>query len=138
MPPLRTTTDISEVRARMRALAARIQFARRDAQRGDLLTAEVSTVLRRRIAACLPAEEWAAILAEYAVDEQGAAVEVPALRVNMEWPARIPFNAVPPQLLRALPPLPPELQYRIIGRSLVLWDHHADLIVDFLPAAFMT
>jgi len=38
----------------------------------------------------------------------------------------------------ALPRLPPELQYRIAGRSLVLWDHHANLIVDFLPRALTT
>jgi len=54
----------------------------------------------------------------------------------MEWPEGVPFDFVPPQLLRSLPALPPELQYRIIGRSLVLWDHHANLIVDFLPGAF--
>jgi hypothetical protein len=54
----------------------------------------------------------------------------------MEWPEEVPFDYVPPSLLRALPTLPQELQYRIIGRSLVLWDHHANLIVDFLPGAF--
>jgi len=26
-------------------------------------------------------------------------------------------------------------EHRIIGKSLVLWDHHANLIVDFLPGA---
>ena len=33
------------------------------------------------------------------------------------------FGFVPPQLLAALPRLPAELQYRIIGNALVLWDH---------------
>ena len=61
-----------------------------------------------------------------------------ALRVNMPWPEHISFGFVPSQLLSALPALPAELQYRIIGRSLVLWDHHANLIVDFLPGAFTT
>jgi hypothetical protein len=49
----------------------------------------------------------------------------------------VPFGFVPPQMLAALPRLPAELQYRIIGNSLVLWDHHANLIVDFLPGAFI-
>ena len=62
----------------------------------------------------------------------------PALQVNMEWPALALFDFVPPQLLLALPPLPAELEYRIIGRSLVLLDHHANLIVDILPDAFST
>jgi hypothetical protein len=41
-------------------------------------------------------------------------------------------------MLAVLPPLPAELQYRIVGRSLVLWDFHADLIVDIMPGAFLT
>jgi hypothetical protein len=54
----------------------------------------------------------------------------------MQWPAGVPFDFVPPRLLQSLPALPEELQYRIIGLSLVLWDYHANLIVDFLPDAF--
>jgi hypothetical protein len=37
--------------------------------------------------------------------------------------------------MAALPPLPPELQYRFVGRDLILWDIHSGLIVDFLPDA---
>jgi hypothetical protein len=40
-----------------------------------------------------------------------------------------------PSILCALPPLPDELQYRFAGRTLILWDVHADLIVDLLPGA---
>jgi len=137
LPPLLPTRDMSQVHATTRALAARLQMARAHAQQGDLITADVARMFRRRIATCLPPEEWTAILAEFDTDEQGQpAPPVPALHVNMEWPAQVPFDFVPPQLLFALPPLPPELQYRIIGRTLVLWDHHANLIVDILPGAF--
>jgi len=130
--------SVWDVTVASRALAARIRLARQDARQGDILDSDVATVFRRRIAACLPAEEWEAVLAEQTTDEDGDPILIPALRVNMDWPATVPFNFVPPRLLRTLPPLPPELQYRIIGRSLVLWDHHADLIVDILPAAFVT
>ena len=34
-----------------------------------------------------------------------------------------------------LPTLPTELEYRIAGYDLVLWDVSADLIVDVLPYA---
>jgi hypothetical protein len=37
-----------------------------------------------------------------------------------------------PCVLDALPQLPYELQYRLIGRDLVLVDTHADLVVDIL------
>lgn len=138
LPPQGMAADMSQVQANTLALAARIRFARQAAQPGDIFSRDVAPVLRRRIAACLSPEEWAAVLAEHAVDEDGNRIVIPVLRVNMEWPQQVPFNFVPPQLLRALPKLPPELQYRIIGRSLVLWDHHANLIVDILPGAFTT
>jgi hypothetical protein len=137
LPPLFPTRDMSQIHVTGRALASRIQTARAFAQPGDIITADVARIFHRRIATCLTPEAWAAILAERDTDEQGLpAPLVPALHVNMEWPAQVAFDFVPPQLLLALPPLPPELQYRIIGRALVLWDHHANLIVDFLPGAF--
>jgi hypothetical protein len=94
-------------------------------------------MFRRQIAACLTAEEWNAVFADRTRDDEGEPVDPPPLQVNMEWPANVPFDYVPPQLLQSLPALPKELQYRMIGRSLVLWDHHANLIVDFLPGAFV-
>ena len=141
LPPLRTTTNMDEIRINMQVLARRIVLARQHAAQGDIITPEVARMFRRRIASCLPPEEWAAILADIAEDEkddEGVPAPAVALRVNMPWPQQISFGCVPSQLLYALPPLPAELQYRMIGRSLVLWDHHANLIVDFLPGAFTT
>jgi hypothetical protein len=34
------------------------------------------------------------------------------------------------------PELPEDVEYRIVNHDLVLWDIHADLVVDFLPNAF--
>ena len=42
---------------------------------------------------------------------------------------------MPPDILHVLPPLPDELQYRLVDRDLVLIDMHADLVVDILPGA---
>jgi hypothetical protein len=137
LPPM--STDMRIVQAVMDELAAQIQAARQDARQGDIFTDGVARMFRKRIATCLSPEEVDAILAEnQPVYEQPEAPAVPPLRVNSVWPPQIPFAFVPPQLLAALPPLPPELQYRIVGRSLVLWDHHANLIVDFLPRALTT
>jgi hypothetical protein len=38
-------------------------------------------------------------------------------------------------VLERLSLLPDELEYRLIGRTLVLWDIDADLILDVLPDA---
>jgi hypothetical protein len=137
VPPLRVTTDVGEIQRAVRALGLRIQSARASARQGDLITPEVARMFRRRIATCLTSEEWKAVFDDQTRDEEGEPVEPPPLVVNMEWPERVPFGFVPPQLLQSLPALPRELQYRIIGRSLVLWDHHANLVVDFLPGAFV-
>jgi hypothetical protein len=137
VPPLRVTTDMGEIQGAVRALGMRIQSARATARQGDMITPGVAQMFRRRLATCLTPAEWRAVFADRARDEEGEPVEPPPLRVNMEWPAGVPFEYVPPQLLQSLPRLPKELQYRIIGRALVLWDHHANLIVDFLPGAFV-
>ena len=136
LPPLLVTTNMDDIRVAQRALARRIRAARGNARPGDLITADVARMFKRRIREVLPADVWAAVLAEATEDEQGRPIRVVALRVNMDWPDDVPFTFVPPQMLAALPPLPAELQYRIIGRSLVLWDHHANLVIDVLPDAF--
>ena len=134
-PVLPMSDNIGAVRAAMDALASALQKVRTNARRGDIFTPSVARVFRARIAGCLPPEEMAAILSER---EEADPRVLPALEVNARWPDGMPFDFVPPPLIAALPTLPPELEYRIIGRSLVLWDHHADLIVDILPDAFTT
>jgi len=136
-PPLQPTHDMSLVYAAVDALAGEIRAARHDAVQGDVFTPDVARVFRKRIALALTPEEVDALLNDRD-DEADEPVVVGALEVNGSWPEGVTFDFVPPQLIAALPPLQPELQYRIIGRSLVLWDHHANLIVDFLPAAFTT
>ena len=43
---------------------------------------------------------------------------------------------MPPQVLVALPKLPEELEYRFIQNSLILFDPHAHIIVDYMDRAF--
>jgi hypothetical protein len=47
----------------------------------------------------------------------------------------VPLPTMPPDLLAALPRLPPGLEYRFINRDLVLRDLDANLIIDFVPEA---
>src|SRR5262249_5758905 len=42
---------------------------------------------------------------------------------------------MPPRLIEALPPLPKQLEYDFVGRTLVLRDVDADLVVDFMANA---
>jgi hypothetical protein len=52
------------------------------------------------------------------------------VHVNKEYPDKVPLQTMPPTLLLNLPPLPPELEYRIVGHELILRDIGANLIVD--------
>ena len=50
-------------------------------------------------------------------------------------PPNIPLQSTPPTILLNLPRLPPELEYRIVGRTLVLRDAVANIVVDLIPDA---
>jgi hypothetical protein len=58
----------------------------------------------------------------------------PPLTVNGAFPW-LAGNAMWPFMIETLPALPAELEYRFVGRDLVLLDVRAELVVDILPAA---
>jgi hypothetical protein len=53
--------------------------------------------------------------------------------VNQRYPEDVPVSTVTASVLASLPPLPPILQYRFLGRHLILMDVGARLIADYLP-----
>ena len=56
--------------------------------------------------------------------------------VNGPYPQGLPVTTVPPQVLDALPRLPvKDLEYRFVGRRLVLLDTRADMVVDYVDNA---
>src|SRR5262249_1142509 len=63
--------------------------------------------------------------------EQGATKPI-LVKVNAPYPENAPLSSMPPGLLLKLPPLPKGLQYRFVGRHLILFDSMSDLIVDYL------
>jgi hypothetical protein len=57
------------------------------------------------------------------------------LVVNGLYPPGRSFSTMPPRLLQRLPALPPAIDYRFVGRDLVLVDTSASLVIDYLPEA---
>jgi hypothetical protein len=47
----------------------------------------------------------------------------------------MPLYRIPSTVRLGLPPIPAELDYRIAGHDLVLWDIYAGIVVDFVPDA---
>jgi hypothetical protein len=113
------------------ALAGSIQRARQDAQVGSIFSAPVAAVIKRRIADAVRTENLAPVLAD--IDDDGQAAAPPKLHLRL--PVSAQLATMPPSLLKVMLPLPKELEYRIVGRYLVLRDVDASLIIDYIPAA---
>jgi hypothetical protein len=113
------------------ALAGAIQRSRQDAQIGSIFNQAAATVIKRRIADAVRTEHLAEALAD--IDDEGTSG--PAPKVHLRLPVSVQMATMPPALLKVLPPLPKELEYRIVGRYLVLRDVDASLILDYIPVA---
>jgi len=71
-------------------------------------------------------------------DKKAAMEEVPPYdppKVNASYPEKAPLATVPPLLLNNLQRLPDGLEYRFMGRDLILRDVKTNLIVDFINEA---
>jgi hypothetical protein len=126
--PVSEATQISE---HQRELARRIMEARRQAQQGDVFTPRVADEFRGLIGAVMRGPKGPDVLSTLASGEP-VRVEVTANRL---YPPGVPLQTMPPTLLAALPQLPPELEYRIVGNALILRDVDSHLVIDFLPNA---
>jgi hypothetical protein len=129
---LKPTPSSAEIQHHERETAERIREARMSAAQGDVFTPEIAAEFRRLIATTMQEPEAGKIRASLRHAEP---VHLKVLRVNQTYPRHVPLQSTPPSLLLNLPPLPPELDYRVVGRDLVLRDTGANLLVDFIANA---
>ena len=127
LPGLKVTEDPREIRRAQRALAKRIRVARDGARQGDIFTAAIGVEFREVLRLEMDADTWAAIMD----DNPGEFSN----RINGTYPGKRPLSTVPPNILARLPRLPEDIQYRFVGRHLVLLDTRANLILDRIPYA---
>lgn len=113
------------------ALAAAIQRARRGAKVGTIFAVPIASVVKRRVTDVIRRDNLGPLLAE--IDDDEPAIKFPAIHLRFPGPAQM--ATMPPSLLDALPPLPKQLEYRIVGDYLILRDIDAALILDYIPAA---
>jgi hypothetical protein len=106
--------------------------ARPEAQQGDIFTPPVATYFKKQIEGTLRGPSGNKVRASLRHAEPLPNVQ---LQVNAKYPRNLPLQSTPPTLLKNLPPLPKELQYRIVGATLVLYDVASGLVVDFIPGA---
>lgn len=115
-----------------RYLASAIRTARSHARQGEIFSPPVADMFRALVAQAI-----------YDVDIEGlvngdlkAADFLVDLVVNEPVPTWA-MNEVPDALLERLPALPDAIEYRIGSGSLILWDVHAEILIDALPGAFV-
>jgi hypothetical protein len=131
LPTLPDQTDAVRINERQVALAKLLVAARADAKPGSIFTAPVRKIFRRVIQNILRGPGGREIRAEI-LDENTKPVP---LRVNGPYPSDVPLSTLPPVVLEALPRLPEDLEYRFVERQLILFDNHAQIIVDYLANA---
>jgi hypothetical protein len=132
LPNLPKEATQEAIDAHERNLGRLIQQARSGEGVGDIFEDEVRPVLRRLLQNLFAGAEGRKLRMAVMEENPGESVK---LVVNGRYPDTIPLSSVPPQILRALPPLPIELEYRFIGTTLILLDTHANIIVDYLSGA---
>ena len=130
-PKLKETVDPAAIGEAEKVLAAKIRAARSTAKRGDIFTPATEALFRRllrpQVTGTADAAENKTTIKEDAPKPQ----EVP-FKVNGEYPKEAPLSTVPPDVLKALPALPENLQYRFVGRHLILYCTRGNLIVDYM------
>ena len=136
VPQLRKQEENPEkITAFKQGLAKSIQQERAHAQQGDIFTPAIAEEFRKTIRAELAGKEGStlreAVKTGNPAQEEGATKPI-LVKVNAPYPEGAPLSSMPPGLLLKLPSLPKGLQYRFVGRHLVLFDSMADLIVDYL------
>ena len=130
LPPRTVTDDVAEIRRAVRALANRIRVARAEAKQGDIFTPTISAEFRKALLLEMNINTWAAIM-----DDNPGEFSV---QINDSYPEGKPLSTVPPNILALLPTLPDDIQYRFLGRHLILYDTRASLILDRIPYAIQS
>ena len=132
LPSQKQTDRPEEIKSHIARLAAGIRAARADAKPGDVFGSA--------------AEQFRQIMREDAKDRSvrdafAAMQEVPKrtrARVNADYPQGAALASVPPLILKRLQLLPEGVEYRFMGRDLILRDTKANLIIDVLREAVPT
>jgi hypothetical protein len=129
---LKPTGSQEAIKRHEHQLAERIRADRQGATQGNLFTTEIAQEFRRLIGITMQGPQAARIRQSL---QSVAPVGSQAIRIDSTYPAGLPLQSTPASLLLNLPPLPPEIEYRVMGHALVLRDVDANLVVDFIPNA---
>jgi len=131
--PAKSTPE--QIHAGQIAMFQAVHAMRPNAQQGSVFTADMQEFVVKIVQSEMKGKDGQA--ARGTTKQGNPAMESPqgklSVKVNAAYPEDAPLSSVPPTLLLRLPQLPKELDYRFIGRHLILRDTGANMIVDYIP-----
>jgi hypothetical protein len=127
LPEVTITDDVRRLRRDRRWLAQAIRNARPGAVQGEFFTAPTSA----RFALVLTRTMDPTMCAVVMDDNPGAFGHA----IDGDYPDGKTFSTMPGVLLARLPELPDDIEFRFIGRHLILYDVRANTIIDRMPDA---
>lgn len=134
-PRQEISPDAEEIHRAIDAMADALKASRPAAAEGDIFR-PAAMLLRLRIRTTIHAlGHNPADIRSWMTGNEPVPDDAPLPAVNGPFSWALPSFMLP-AVLAALPPLPAELEYRFVGRDLVLIDVDADLVVDILRDAF--
>jgi hypothetical protein len=127
LPHLSKSSTPQEIDKNQRAFLTQLAAERSEAKRGDFFTPPMEGLVRRTLEAVMAGPDGKTIKASIMDENPG----VPNLKINDRYPDAVPLSTMPPQVLEPLPKLDEEMEYRFLGKRLVLLDTHSHMVVDF-------
>jgi hypothetical protein len=134
---LPSKAEPEQIEQHRRSLADAIRRHRVGARQGDVLTPVVQRYLIDLVRSEMAGTDGRS--ARKSAKQGNPVEETPSVpvqvAVNAVYPEEASTSTVPATLLQRLPKLPKQLDFRFVGRHLVLRDAEAGLIVDVVPNA---
>lgn len=131
VPHISPTHSAKKIIDRRHALAAEIAKERGAIPEGNIFTPEVDAYFDRLIRAAYRAN----VRGIEASLECLSLIREEKLKPNDIYPEGAGYIVMPSTILLHVPQMPPELEYRIINKDLIVRDREANLIVDILRNA---
>ena len=131
LPAFESRRDSWSLFVTRRYLASSVRTARARAVIGDVFTPDVAALFRTVIERAVYEIDIEGLVDEE-LDDDAFLVD---LIVNEPVPTWA-LQRLPATLVDRLPALPDAIYYARVGTSLILWDDHAEILIDALPEAF--
>jgi len=124
---LKKTDDPAAITAAEQALAEKIRQTRPGAKQGEFFTPATVAAFRRMMSPALKGPEGPE-------NKNAIKDDVPQnvpFKIDGEYPKQETVSTVAPDVLLHLPALPDNVQYRFVGKHLILYDARANTVIDY-------